>query len=123
MDDVLTNVNKIERLIDEIDTICDNIPDSADHKAITYSAYDRAIAIASAKIKNGLIKHIEDFDGTKIPISASPANLIPIYAKGVCYKEAYDKIQGEAGYKGLISTLDARKAQLNGRQSITKVIQ
>ena len=123
MDDILTNADKIERLIAEIDIICDNIPDAGDEKAIGISEYDRAIAIPSAKIKNGMITYIEDLDGTKIPISSSPANLIPIYAKGICYREALRKERADAGYKGLISILDARKSQMNGRQSINKVIQ
>lgn len=123
MDDVLTNAGKIHKMNQQIEELVNQIPNASQVKAESYANYDRAIAIASAKIKNGDITEIEDLNGEKIPIGPSPANLIPIYAKGICYKEAFDKIAGEAKYKGVTTMIDARKAQLNGLQSINKVLQ
>lgn len=122
MDDILTNAKKIEDMIQHIEDLVERIPDSSYEKATAIANYDRAIAIASAKIKNGDIKEIEDINGKMIPIGPSPANLIPLYAKGICYQEVFAKEAGEAGYKGVITMIDARKAQLNGLQSINKVI-
>lgn len=123
MVDILTNADKINRMIEEIEAILNSIPEAADEKAMAISGYDRELAITIIKIKNGLIKEIEDFDGTMIPLGPVTATERVTIAKGIIYQASLRKEAADAGYKGIVSTLDARKAQLNGLQSLNKVIQ
>lgn len=123
MDDILTNAQKIENHLILIDKLIDEIPESSMEKANGIANYDRAIAITILKLKNGDITEMEDFNGETIFLDKLPATLIPQVAKGICYKEAFDKEMGEAAYKGIITMIEARKAQLNGLQSINKVLQ
>jgi hypothetical protein len=117
MDDILNNANKIERMIGLIEELVSQIPDAAVEKANGIANYDRELAITILKMKNG---EIGEFEG--IEIKNVPATLIPAIAKGICYKACFDKEAGDAGYKGLISVLEARRAQLNGHQSVFKVL-
>lgn len=103
--------NKIKELEDERPRLMDY----AQSKAQAISNYDRALALATLKVKNGTISHL---DGE--PIVKPPANLIPLIAKGLCYKECFDKEAEEGCYKASISNLDAIKAELNGLQSINR---
>lgn len=118
MQDALTNAAKIEFSISEIEKLIDEVEDVAQMKANGIANYDKAVAITILKLKQGLIK---EFEGTKI--ESIPATVLPTIAKGICYKEAYDKEIGESIYKGLITKIEARKAQLNGYQSLNKIIQ
>lgn len=123
MDDIITNAQKIEAMIEEIETLVDNIPEAAEAKALGISNYDRQLALTIVKIKNGQITQMEDSNGELIDITSLPATLIRDVAKGIIWKAAYDKESGDAGYKGIITMVDARKAQLNGLQSVNKVLQ
>jgi len=124
MQDAITYAQKIEDMISEIETIVDSLQEAGEIKAKGISDYDRKLAITVLKLKNGLIGTIEDEDGTFISI---PQNLSvrdrELIAKGLVYMASYEKESGEAGYKGLISTLEARRAQVNALQSINKVLQ
>jgi hypothetical protein len=124
MQDAITYAQKIEDMINEIEIIVDSLQEAGEIKAKGISDYDRKLAITVLKLKNGVIGTIEDEDGTFISI---PQNLSvrdrELIAKGLVYKAAYEKEAGEAGYKGLISTLEARRAQVNALQSINKVLQ
>lgn len=115
--DALNTRDKIEYSISEIERLIDDLDDIAQLKANGSSNYDKALAVTILKLKNGLIKEFEDQK-----IDTLPATLIPIVAKGIIYQEAYDKEAGEALYKSLITKIDARKAILNGHQSISKII-
>lgn len=124
MDDAITYAQKIEIKINEIDNLIDNVQDAADNKALGIANYDRKLAITILKIKNKQITEMEDVDGNMIEIPSSLAqNLIEKIARGIVWKESLDKESGDAGYKGLITMIDAKKAQLNGLQSINKIVQ
>lgn len=116
--DILTNKEKIEAKIQVIEEFVDRLPQAAEEKACTMADYEKAIAVTILKLKNGAI---QEFEGNKV--GNLPANLIPVVAKGICYKESFDKEMGEANYKGMIVQIDAHKAVLNGFQSLNKVIQ
>jgi hypothetical protein len=122
--DAITYAQKILNMINEIDTLVDRLQEAGEIKATGISNYDRKLAITVLKLKNGMIGTIEDEDGTFISI---PSNLAvrdrELIAKGIVYMAAYEKESGEAGYKGIISMLEAKRAQLNGLQSINKVLQ
>jgi hypothetical protein len=118
MDDILTTAQKIKSKIEDIEKMADKLQQAGIEKASTSADYDRAIAITSLRLRNGVI---EEWEGEKV--GSLPATLIPGIAKGICYKESYDKEMGETGYKSLTTKIDAHKAVLNGLQSINKVVQ
>ena len=115
-DDVLENAGRIHSKIAEIETHRESIFDAATKKAQSLSDYRKKIAVTILQLKNGAIF---DFEGNQIHYPL-PATLIPTIAQGICYQEAFDRYESEAAYKGLISILDAIKAELNGLQSINR---
>jgi hypothetical protein len=124
MQDAITYAQKIEDMIGEIETIVNSLQEAGEIKAKGISDYDRKLAITVLKLKNGIINTMEDEDGTFIVIPPSlPVRDRELIAKGLVYMAAYEKESGEAGYKGLISTLEARRAQVNALQSINKILQ
>ena len=121
--DALSSAAKIQAAIDKIEENIAMIPEAAFEKANSLAAYDRAIAITILKIKNGVMKSWEFEPGNTLQLENLSVTLIPTVAKGICAIEALQKEQGEAGYKGLIVTIDAFRSILNGFQSILKIIQ
>lgn len=118
MDDILTTAQKIEFKTRQIEELADRLEQAGVEKASTSADYDKAIAVTTLQLRNGAI---QEFEGEKV--GNLPATLIPAIAKGICYKEAWEKVMGEVGYKSLTTKIDAHKAVLNGLQSINKVIQ
>ena len=121
--DALTNADKIQQMIDKIEQQIGFIPEATFEKANSLAAYDRQIAITILKIKNGLMTKWEYEPGKFLPLDGIAATNIPVIAKGICSIEALQKESGDAGYKGLITTIDAMKAMLNGYQSLHKILQ
>jgi len=115
--DALDTRQKIEFSISEIENLIEELDDSAQMKANGSANYDKALAVAILKLKNGVIR---EFEGQKI--EGLPATVLTSIAKGIIYKEAFDKEAGEALYKSLLTKIEARKAILNGHQSISKII-
>ena len=93
---------EIETCIKKIESLVKDIPKAAGLKANATAEYDKAIAIITTKLRT---------DGT-------PATLIPTLAKGSCYEQKLEMTLREALYKGLITTIQANEAILNGKQSI-----
>jgi hypothetical protein len=118
MDDIKTNADKIELLISQIDQLADQLEESAIEKANGKSNYSKVMGLTILKLKNGLIK---EFEGQEIKgLTAGERQTI---AESICYKEEFDKESSENLYKALITKIEARKAQMNGYQSINKVLQ
>lgn len=113
--DVVTIAEKIEAKIAQLEQARDEILDRSQEKAQAISQYDKSLAIAMLKLKNGLIAEFETINCIGLP-----ATLIPSVAKGICYKECFDKEANDSGYKALITIIDAIKAELNGLQSINR---
>lgn len=116
--DALTTKEKIELTIESIESEVEKLEEAGTEKAVTIANYDKAIAVTILKLRNGAIK---EFEGE--PVNNIPANLIPQVAKGICFREAFDREMGENNYKSLNTRIDAKKAVLNGYQSINKVLQ
>lgn len=114
-DDPLKVADLIRDKIQELDDERPKLFDTSQSKAQAISDYDRSMALACLKVKNKTITH---FEGE--PIGNPPANLIPIIAKGLCWKECFTKEAEEGGYKAVISNIEAIKAGLNGLQSINR---
>lgn len=113
--DTVTSAAKIEIKIAELECERGKINDFAMEKADGISQYDRHIAITILKLKEGIIT---EFEG--VPIKALQATLIPKIAQGICFNECYAKEAKDGLYRGLISNIDAIKAELNGLQSINR---
>ena len=105
----------IREKIAELDEERPRLFDTSQSKAQAISDYDRAMALVVLKLKNGTIK---EFEGE--PINGIAVTLIPLIAKGICWKECFTKEAEENGYKAVISNIEAIKAGLNGLQSINK---
>lgn len=114
-DDPLKVADLIQHKIAELDEERPKLFDTAQSKAQAIAEYDKALAIASLKLRNGTISQLEGE-----PVRNLPANLIPIVAKGLCYQECFNKEAEEGCYKAVISNIDAIKAGLNGLQSLNK---
>lgn len=114
-DDPLKVADLIQHKIAELDSERPKLFDTAQSKAQAIAEYDKALAIASLKLRNGTISQLEGE-----PVRNLPANLIPIVAKGLCYQECFTKEAEEGCYKAVISNIDAIKAGLNGLQSLNK---
>ncbi|MEI6567640.1 MAG: hypothetical protein WCR20_13265 [Verrucomicrobiota bacterium] len=112
---VLEVAQMIQRKIQELEQERPKLLDQAQAKAQAISNYDRALAIAILKIKNGTITQL---DGEEIKGLAQ--NLIPYIAKGLCYSECFDKEVHENGYKAILSNIDCIRAEMNGLQSINR---
>jgi len=118
MDDILTNANKIIANADEIERLVDDLEDAATAKAQSRADYAKAIAIEILKLKNGVTISFEE--QAIIKPTADERSKI---AEAICYDEVFNKDAFDNLYKALIVKIDARKAIMNGYQSINKVIQ
>jgi len=116
--DALETAQKISAKSDEIENLVDKLDQAAEDKSSSLADYEKAVAITILKLKNGAIT---EFEGN--PINNIPATLIPPVARGICYKESFDKEMGETNYKSLTVKIDAKKAVLNGLQSVNKFLQ
>jgi len=114
-DTPITNAIRLQEKIKELEIARAKIFSCAEEKAMAMSKYDKELCLNTLRIKEGLIT---EFEGVKI--NNPPATLIPLIAKGITYAECYKKELTEANYKGLISFIDAIKAELNGIQSLNK---
>jgi len=123
--DVINNADSINRKIFEIDDYIEQLEGAATDKAQAISTLKRRIAITILKIKNGLITDFVDTEtGETVKIPSNLAqNLIPKIAEGLCWEEELNNVKAEAEYKSLVVKIEATRAQLNGYQSIFKVIQ
>ena len=89
--------------------------EASEEKSQSISDYDRSLALAYLRIKNGKITHLDDE-----PIGPVVQSNLPMIAKGVCWEACLYKERGENGYKAILSNIEAIKAELNGLQSINR---
>ena len=117
-DDVLTNKERIEEKIFELEQERGKLEQAAQERALAISHYDRAIALVLLRMKNGLI---QKFEGEEVG-NVSVTNQEKI-AKGICWRERLRLEEAESMYKSLVSNIDSIKAELNGLQSINRHLQ
>jgi hypothetical protein len=113
--EVLVVAKMIKEKISELEIERSYIRAMSEDKAKAISNHDRSIAIAVAKMRNGVPLSL---DGE--PIEKMPANLIPYVAKGLCWETCYQMELAENVYRGHLSNIEAIKAELNGLQSINR---
>ena len=107
---------KIEARIKRLDELTAQLDDAANTKAVAVGDYDKAIAIATAKLALGTVKEVcgEAVDGKQ------PATLIKKLAEGMCYEERVTQEIATNGYKALLTKIEVLEATLNGFQSINR---
>lgn len=89
----------------------------ATEKANALSDYDRALAKAILKLRNG---GSVELDGETI--TNPPATIIERIARGVCYKEKLEAELSEAVYKNAVVGLSSLQAELNGYQTLFRYL-
>lgn len=114
-DDVITNADKIENKIKELEMYRNSILDAAINKASAIATYDREYAKTILRLKNNLIGVWEELNTNSLP-----ATLIPKVAAGIVWKESLSKEEADNQYKGLITIIEAIRSELNGYQSINR---
>jgi len=117
-----------QRIIDKInliDELAGGLEDAGNQKAITLAALKRRTSINTIKLRNGQYGTVTDPDtGEVFQVDLKlPANLIPKVAEGESWKEQLEFTQAESHYKSKVVMMEAARAQLNGYQSIFKVLQ
>lgn len=117
--DAITYAQKIVEYSDLIEELVGELVDAATAKATAKAELARATAITMLKLKNGLIDEYEEMDLGK-NLSVKDRELI---TDGINYRYIFKKEETEALYKALVTKIDARRAQLNGYQSLNKVLQ
>ena len=113
--DLMTCREMILDMINSISTETSRIYELATEKADAISQYDLKLAIQILKLANGLVT---EFEGLKIDKLTAGDRVI--IAKGMIYQASMDKEAAEGLYKSCLSNIEAKKAQLNGIQSINK---
>jgi len=86
-------------------------------KATAISEYDKALAIALIKLKDG---KIDDFCGLKV--GNVPASTAEKVAKGICYEARFKMELAETNYKSIVTKLDCIQSELNAYQSINRYL-
>jgi len=115
-DDILSSKQRIEAKIQELETHREAIFNAATEKAKSLAIYRKQKAITILKLKN---KMIPSFEGVVISYPLA-VTLIESISTGICYAELYKRWDADGSYKGLITIMEALKAELNGLQSINK---
>ena len=99
--DMIAYAMHIEKLIEAIRDRYQELEDLGTNKAQTAVDYDRAVAIATIRLKQ---KH--------------PVTMLDKVVKGECAEELFKKMVAESAYKACITKIEANKAQLNAYQSL-----
>ena len=115
-DDILTNKQRIESKIQELEMHREALFNAATKKAQTLSDYRKTKAITILKLRN---KQIEKFEGVNI-LYPLQTTIMDSVASGICFKEVLERYEADALYKGLITVMESLKAELNGLQSINR---
>ena len=110
-DQMNARIKRLEELTAELD-------EAGEAKALAIAEYDKAYAIAMAKIGLGTVNQIE---GEKLPENR-PATVLGKYAAGMCFNEKCEMIKAESAYKNLLTKIEVLEATLNAKQSINRYL-
>ena len=115
--DALTYARKIAELSDIIEELVDKLDVSATDKAQAKADHAKEKGLVLLRIKNKVLTEWEGLDLTKLT-----AGEREIVSEAICWEQVLEKDATDNLYKALITKIDARKAQMNGYQSINKVL-
>jgi len=109
----------IEKRIKRLEAITGNLNKMAEKAAHAIANYDKAIAIATAKLALGTVKEV-----LGVPVNGKPpATLIKKLAEGMCYEERTQQEIAINGYRSIITKIKVLTATLNGKQSLFRNLQ
>jgi len=112
MIEVVQMAEQIESACREIQRLSGQLDKLGQRQAEAAAEYDKAIAIALVKLKNG-----EEMDVFGMKVKSPPATTSEKIAKGLCYQERLNADLAESALKACQQKLRAAEAILSGRQS------
>jgi hypothetical protein len=115
--DIPTIATKIQEKIGQIEDTRKLLYQAGKEKAQATSDYDKALAIALIKLKEG---QIQEFHGLKV--GSVPASIAEKVAKGICSEERFKMELAETNYKSIVTKLDCIQSELNAYQSINRYL-
>jgi hypothetical protein len=116
--DITTLANQMNKRIKRLEQLTGELEDAGEAKALAIAEYDKAYAIAMAKIGLGTVNQIE---GEKLPENR-PATVLGKYAAGLCHEQKCEMIKAESKYKSLLTKIEVLEATLNAKQSINRYL-
>lgn len=114
---VIDVANRIEKKIALLEKARGTLEGLANDKALTAALYDKDLAIAILKLKNG-----KPFELEGETIKDPPATIIEKIARGIVWESKLKADQAEAAYKLAITKLECVQAELNGWQSYNRYL-
>lgn len=109
----------IEKRIEWLEDITGKLDDAGNVKALAIGDYDKAIAIATAKLALGTVKEV-----CGVPVKDKPpATLIKKLAEGMCSDERVAQEIANNAYTSILTKIKVLMATLNGKQSIFRHLQ
>lgn len=119
MPDMHTVYQSIETRIKKLEAITSQLDSAGNIKALAIGDYDKAIAIATAKLALGNVKEV-----CGVPVDGKPpATIIKKLAEGMCYEERVAQEIAISGYKSVVTKIQVLEASLNGYQSLFRHLQ
>lgn len=114
MADIHKVYDEIEKRIKWLEETTGKLKKAADEKALAIGEYDKAIAIATAKLALGTVKEVL---GIRVD-GKPPATIIKKLAEGMCHEEQVAQIVATNEYKSVLTKIEVLEATLNGQQSL-----
>ena len=109
----------IEKRIKWLEETTGKLDDAGNVKALAIGDYDKAIAIATARLALGNVK-----EACGVPVDGKPpATLIKKLAEGMCSEERVAQEIAISAYKSVITKVEVLQATLNAKQSIFRHLQ
>lgn len=119
MPDIGIVYEAIEKRIKWLEDITSKLTEAGNIKALAIGDYDKAIAIATAKLALGQVKEVL---GVKVD-GKPPATLIKKLAEGMCHEEQVAQIIATNEYKSILTKIEVLGATLNAKQSLFRHLQ
>ena len=119
MPDIQPIYEAIEKRIKWLEETTGKLDKAGTEKALAIGEYDKAIAIATAKLALGTVKEVL---GVKVD-GKPPATLIKKLAEGMCHEEQVAQVIATNTYKSVVAKIGVLEATLNGYQSLFRHLQ
>ena len=115
--DVITVAKYMNHRIKALEKAREELDNLSKTRAEAISAYDKEFAKTLIQLKNGV-----EFDLEGCAVKNPAVSVSEKIAKGLCWRERLVMETSDTGYKSLRSRIDCLKAELNGLQSINRVL-
>lgn len=116
--DIVTLAHQIDEVSREIQRLSSLLDTLGQEAARAEAEYDKAVAIALVKLKNGVEMNVFG-----LKVQGPPAATAEKIAKGICYEQRLQATLADNGLKACQMKLRAAMAVLSGRQSKNKYLE